>query len=266
MKQLIAYSPLAFALLVCNCGLTFGRNSNGVGYLAARPPASAAAPAQNKTLRIILMDTVDDQTDLNHSDAGTVPVDQFRKSIADSMLIAYRRTFPDAQVAPLPQDAGNEVLVWLARPQESQNMLMLAWRAEFLFDGRVVGELSGDNLGSTKVGKPDEVLSQTLTVTVETTYNTHMQVIGAFRNKAPPKTRRFLNRGRVFTVNGRDLTIASRMDFPGRMGQTFEIVDEKKKSIGKLKVQATYHTNFRAELLSGRAPAGAEVGVFVRQD
>lgn len=256
-----ALSIVTLALLISTCG-----RPAYIGYIVVPLKHAPVAPEMDKPMRVVIMDPVEDQHALDNPKGGNAEVAQFRKSLADGLLRSYRRTFPKAQITSVPLDAGHELLVWRATPSDSLGYVFMSWRAEYLLDGRLLGEVSSDELGKTKLDNVEEALSTAISECVEQTYALHMNSVGAFKKAAAPGKRRFLNRGHVFKVDGENLTISSRLDFPGRMGQVFEIVDERQRPIGRLKVKSTYHTNFHATLLSGRAAAGAEVGVFVKQN
>lgn len=247
----------AMALLIFSFATCAGGH---VGYVVAPLKPAVVAPEQTAALRIVIMDTVEDRAAVGGLFGNANEVESLRKTVGDTLLVAYRRTYTNADVVDVPRDAGHELIIWKASPRISDGKTMMSWRAEYLLNGQVLGEIAGDDLASNESATFADDLGRIISECVDLTYTTHLTSIGAFPRVRPSGRKKFLTRGRVFKVNGKDLTISSRPDFPGRQGQVFTIVDGNKNPVGRLRVTQTYHTNFRAELLSGRAPEGAEVG------
>lgn len=233
-----------------------------VGYLVIpASPATDSEPSE-EPMRIAIMDTISDTFTVQEPSGRFAGVSEFRKSVGDALFLSYRGVFPRTQITQIPLDRGLELILWGAQPQSTDQGTSITWRAEFLKDGKLLGEFSADIPAG---ANPDleAALVSSLAGAVKRTFKEHVAALAAERKATAPQ-KRFLGRGKVFSVQGTNLVVSSRMDYPARSGQIFDIVDGKQKSIGKLKVGAVYHTNFHAELIHGSALKGAEVGAFVR--
>lgn len=247
-------AALTIALLSCT--------APHVGYLVIpATPVSDQEPAE-EPMRIAIMDTVADAFEVQESTGRFARISEFRKSVGDALFLTYRGNYPRAQITQIPLDKGFELLVWGAQPQTGGSATLIAWRAEFLKDGKLLGEISADIPAE---ANPDfeAALVSALAAAVKRTFREHMLALKAEAKASAPQ-KKFLSRGKVFSVQENSLVVSSRMDFPPRSGQVFDVVDAKNKVTGRLRVGAVYHTNFKAELLQGRAIKGAEVGSFVR--